>query len=93
MLMSTLPISGNRLPLSLATIARSAGSSLPGYSVSRNPGFASSTILWARRHSLKRNGPVPTGFCIAQPLLSPYVSMTSRATAEDCTVVRLGSRS
>ena len=78
---STRPMRGSFAPLFFATISRSCGSLLSGKVTSRKPGLASSTIFCPRRHSLSRYGPVPTGFCITQPLASPYASITSRATA------------
>src|SRR6185503_1822245 len=47
----------------------------------------------ARRQSLSRYAPVPTGFAIAQPLPSRYASIASRATAALADVVRFDSSS
>ncbi len=46
-------------------------------------GWPRARCAGARRHSLSLNAPVPTGLAIAQPLASPYASITSRATAAD----------
>jgi hypothetical protein len=63
------PDDGQALSADRADVSSSPGSlGAESNTISRKSGFASSTILWARRQCLSMNGPVPTG---CEPRSSP----------------------